>query len=246
MVYSYRGYPTVDNFWDRYHLEYPDIYDRFSLHSISAVDDIQQSLGFTGSIVLDIGSGTGLSAFRIAEYADLVVGIEPFISMRNYAIEKQKRLCINNVKFLQGVGEDLSWFSDREFDCAVSIHSLPIIWEDMGRTERDCQAMVNGCLRVVKNGGYIAIATTTPGWLWDHLVGGMTSFGEPEKKRPTEMLLEPLGFLFRDVRIVIDYGTIEEALATHGFIYGEKAIDYILDKNASKFSWSLRIFYRRV
>ena len=59
-------------------------------------------------------------------------------------------------------------------------------------------------------------------------------------------MLEPYRFTYRDARIVIDYGTVEEALATWGFIYGEKAIDYILDYQVSKFSWSLRIFHRKV
>lgn len=246
MVYTYKGYETIDGFWDRYHLEYQDIYDRFAIGSITAVDDLQVNYGFTGKRVLDIGTGTGKSAFRIAEYADSVVSIEPFVTMRSYAIEMQKQLGINNITFLEGVGEDLSQFSDKEFDCAVSIHSLPIIWEDKERTKRDCQAMVNGCLRVVKPGGYVALVSTTPGKLWDHLVGGMTSFGDPSGKGPNEELLIPLGFMYRDVRIVVDYGTIEEALSTYGFIYREKAIDYILENRVTKFSWMLRIFYRLV
>ena len=228
MVYFYRGCKTIDGFWDRHHLEFQDVYDRFSLHSISAVDEIQKTFGFTGKRVLDIGGGTGLSAFRIAEYADSVVSIEPFIAMRNYAIERQKQLGMSNVQFMDGVGEDLSQFSNDNFDCAVSIHSLPIIWEDMERTRLDCQAMIDGCLRVVKPGGYISLASTTPGKLWDHLVGGMTSFGDPDGKGTNGELLIPLGFTYRDVRVINNYGTIEEALATHGFIYGEKAIDYIL------------------
>ena len=246
MVYTYRGYQTIDGFWDRYHFEFQDVYDRFALSSIAPVDDIQANYGFTGKRVLDIGGGTGKSAFRIAEYADSIVSIEPHIPMRSYAIEKQRRLGIKNVQIIEGVGEDLSQFSSDEFDCAVSIHSLPIVWEDMDRAKRDCQAMVEGCLRVVKAGGYISLATTTPRKLWDHLVGGMTSFGDPNIEGPTEKLLIPLGFTYRDFRVICDYGTVEEALATYGFIYGPKAIDYILDNKVTKFSWMIRIFHRNV
>ena len=98
MVYVYRGYQTIEGFWDRYHLEYQDIYDRFAIWSIAEVDDLQVNYGFTGKRVLDIGTGTGISAFRIAQYADSVVSIEPFIAMRSYAIEKQRQLGVDNVQ----------------------------------------------------------------------------------------------------------------------------------------------------
>ena len=246
MVYTHRGYVTIDGFWDRYPFEYQDIYDRFAIGSIATVDDIQVHYGLTGKRVLDIGGGTGKSAFRIAEYADSVVSIDPFIAMRSYAIDKQRQLGVRNVGFVDGIGEDLSQFSDNEFDCAVSVHGLPILWEDLERRRGDCESMVNGCLRVIRPGGFIVLVSATPGWQFDHLVGGMTSFGDPDMKGPIEELLLPHGFTYRDIRVVRDYGTVEEALATYGFIYGEKAIDYILDNSVSKLSSSLRVFHREV
>jgi hypothetical protein len=44
----------------------------------------------------------------------------------------------------------------------------------------------------------------------------------------------------------MDYGSLEEALATWGFIYGEEAIDYLLDRRTSRLTWSLRIWHREV
>jgi ubiquinone/menaquinone biosynthesis C-methylase UbiE len=146
MVYSYRGYQTIENYWDRYHLEFQDVYDRFALSSVSAVDDMQVNYGFSRKRVLDIGGGTGKSAFRIAQYANSVVSIEPYIAFLSFAIEKQKQMGINNVQFIEGIGEDLSQFKDGEFDCAVSVHSLPVIWEDTERCKNSCDALVDGCL----------------------------------------------------------------------------------------------------
>jgi hypothetical protein len=57
------------------------------------------------------------------------------------------------------------------------------------------------------------------------------------------MLLEPHGFRFRDITIVADYGSVEEAVATYGFIFGDKAIDYLLDHQTSRLQWTLRIYY---
>ena len=235
MVYSYRGYQTIENYWDRYHLESQDIYDRFALSSVSAVDDMQVNYDFTGKRVLDIGGGTGKSAFHIAKYADSVVSIEPDIAFLSFAIEKQKQLGVNNIQFIEGVGEDLSQFQDREFDCAVSVHGPPF-WADIERRKQDLNALVVGCLRVVKLGGYIALVTTTPGWMKDHKVKGINSFPDTNMKDPTAELLEHYRFTYRDVRVILDYGTMEEALATWGFIYGERAIDYIIDHQVSKFN----------
>jgi len=247
MVYSYRGSQTIDNYWDKYHLvPFLDIYDRFALSSVSAVDDMQANYGFSGKRVLDIGGGTGKSAFRIAQYANSVVSIEPLTTFLNFAIRRQKQIGVANVRFIKGIGEDLSQFKDEEFDCAVSVHSFPIIQENTERGKKSCDALVEGCLRVVRPGGYIALVSTTPGWSKDHEVGGMDSLPDPNIKGPNEELLEPHGFTYRDVRIVIDYGTMEEALATWGFIYGKQAIDYIIDYQVSRFSWSLRIFHRKV
>ena len=67
-----------------------DAYDRFALSSVSAVDDLHVNYGFSGKRVLDIGGGTGKSAFRIAQYANSVVSIEPITAFLNFAIKKTK------------------------------------------------------------------------------------------------------------------------------------------------------------
>ena len=74
----------------------------------------------------------------------------------------------------------------------------------------------------------------------------MNSFGDLSEPNPAEELLKPHGFITKDIRVIIDFGTVDEALATYGFIYGENAIDYIVDSKVTKFSWILRLFYRLV
>jgi len=166
--------------------------------------------------------------------------------MRTYAIDKQQKLGIDNVEFIDGTGEDLSQFSESEFDCAVSVHSLPILWEDAERVKQDCQSIVNGCLRVTKTGGYIAFVVGARDWKWDHLAGGMDACPDGSNKWSTDLILESLGFTDTYIRVINDYRTIEEALATYGFIYGAKAIDYIVDNEITKISWISRIYCRQV
>lgn len=235
----YRGYETIAEDWDRFYREYPHLYDRFALSSVHAVQELQAMVGFTGTRVLDVGSGTGKSTFELAKYADYVVGVEPWAEMRTFALHKQARLGIRNVAFVAGTGENLPAFDEHAFDHAVSVYGVPILWEDTARRRRDCDAFIHGCTRVVKPGGYIVVVSTTPGWTPDHLRHAKT------RHCTLDELLGPHGFTHRDVPVILDYGSVEEALRTYGFIYGEPAIEYLLDTRTAQLSWSIRIYYAR-
>jgi len=236
----YRGFSTLEEDWDRFYREYPHLYDRFAVSSVHAVHELQATIGFTGTRVLDVGSGTGKSTFEIAKYAEYVVGVEPWVEMRAFAIKQQARLGIRNVAFVDGTGENLPAFSENIFDHAVSVYGVPILWEDATRRRRDCDAFIRSCHRVVKPGGYIIVVSTTPGWRPDHL-----RRAKP-RRYSLDDLLGPHGFAHRDVAVVLDYGSVDEALRTYGFIYGEPAIDYLLDRQTPRLNWSLRIYVTRV
>ena len=105
-VVGHRGYATIRDFWEHY-TEFADIYDRFALSSVKAVDELERLFGFTGTRVLNLGSGTGRDSLVIAERAREVIGIEPSPAMREYAIAKQRALGVENVEFVDGVAEDL-------------------------------------------------------------------------------------------------------------------------------------------
>jgi SAM-dependent methyltransferase len=236
----YRGYETIEQDWDRFYIEYPHIYDRFAISSIHAVHELHATFKFTGMRVLDIGSGTGKSTFEIAKYANYVVGVEPWFEMRAFAINQQERLGIRNVAFIDGTGENLPEFEEDAFDYAVSVYGVPVMWEDATRRQGDCDAFIRSCNCVVKSKGHIIVVATTPDWKPDHL--------RRAKKRPYSLdnLLGPHDFAHRDVAVVLDYGSVDEALRTYGFIYGRKAIDFLLDNQTSRLNWSLRIYSKRL
>jgi ubiquinone/menaquinone biosynthesis C-methylase UbiE len=212
----YRGYEIIEQDWDRFYIEYPHIYDRFAISSIHAVHKLHAMFGFTGTRVLDIGSGTGKSTFEIAKYADYVVGVEPWVEMRAFAINQQERLDIRNVAFIDGTGESLPAFEEDAFNHAVSVYGIPILWEDATRRQGDCDAFIRSCHRVVKSKGYIIVVATTPDWTPDHR--------RRTKNPPYSLddLLGPHEFTHRDVTVVLDYGSVEEALRTYGFIFWTK------------------------
>ena len=237
IVHRHRGYPTLPGYWERFYRDDPELYDRFALSSVHAVAEMDALFGFADTNVLVLSAGTGRDAFEIAARARSVVGIEPSAAMREYAIHKQRRLGVANLEFLEGVGEDLSHLPDDSFDRVVSVHGVPFP-EDAER------AVVRGCLRVVRRGGHIAFVSTTPGWQMDHeRTPPRDASAAPDF---LEEYLGPFGFRARDVVVEMDYGSVDEALATWGYIYGEEAIDYLLDRRTSRLTWSLRIWHRGV
>jgi SAM-dependent methyltransferase len=76
---------------------------------------MQAMVGFTGTRALDVGSGTGKSTFEIVKYANHVVGVEPWVEMRTFAVKIQERQGIRNVAFVDGTGENLPPFEKHTF-----------------------------------------------------------------------------------------------------------------------------------
>jgi len=237
-IRSHRGYPTpVGSFWEAYP-EHPELYDRFALSTLYAVPIVHELVDFRSARVLDVASGTGKNAIEHAKIARWVIGIEPMPKMRDYAIARAASLGIANVEFRDGIAEDLSAFSDDTFDVVTSMHGAPFPWDTERRFLRESE-------RVVRKGGHIVIVGTTPSWRPQHLRGSDSDFGNTEVLRVMGEL-ERFGFVHRDVVVDMEYGTQQEALETFGFIYGPHAIDYILDRGASRLEWSLRIYTRTV
>ena len=58
--------------------------------------------------------------------------------------------------------------------------------------------------------------------------------------------MQRLGFAYRDIEFKADYGSVAEAVATYGFIYGRKAIDYLVAHNKRSIRWKPRLYYQQV
>ena len=242
-VIGHRGYPAIRDFWEHY-TEFADLYDRFALSSVKAVEELDRIFGFARARVLNIASGSGRDSFAIARSARHVIGVEPSHEMREYALEAKRRRGADNVDFVDGIAEDLRAFADAQFDRALSIHAAPFPWDTDA-------AAVREALRVVRAGGYVAVVSTTPGWRLEH--ERVDAAAPPPPPGPADAApdfleehLRPYRFTPHDALVELDYGSVAEALATWGCIYGEDAIDYLLDRQKSVLTWSLRIWYRQV
>lgn len=229
----YRGWATIRGDWDRFYREFPGLYDRFALSTVLVAKEMHKLVDFTGTRVLVLASGTGKDAFEIAQHAGHVIGIEPWIEMRGFAIAKQQRLGVRNIDFVDGIAEDLSRFADGEFDRCISVQGAPFPWSN--------KAFVGGCLRVVRPSGYVAFGGTR-GSSSAHMRGST----DPSPPPRDNELLTHFGFVRYDVPATLDFGSVEEALATWGFIYGDDAIDYLIDEPAPSLHVRLVIHYREV
>src|SRR6185436_3370370 len=124
-------------------------YERISLHLGDAIDHAINRLSpRAGERILDLGTGTGLAARRIAALGAKVTGIDLGAEL----IEAAKRLA-PGVDFRVGDAEQLS-FDDGSFDAAVSTFGIMFV----NRPEAAAAELA----RVVRPGGRIAVVSWTP------------------------------------------------------------------------------------
>jgi len=236
---------TLEGDWDRFYLEYPDVYDRFALTSVSSVASLGEMFDLDGKCVVDVGSGTGRSTFELAKHARFVVGLEPWDPMREFSVRKAWSMGIQNVAFVNGIAEKLP-FGDNSADHIVSVYSFPFWFVDAGQEGQAlAKRFVADALRIVRAGGYIIIVGSAPSWDAGELTHILWSRADGAE-RVNGLMTEILGFERQDIFVVADYGSLQEAVETYGFIYGQRAIDYLIANNKSSIQWKLRIHYRKV
>ena len=99
--------------------------------------------------ILDIGVAVGHSLLPIAQaFPDAeVIAVDVSAPMLRYAHARAKSLNVNNIKFIQMNGEDLSAFTDQSFDwvqSSIFLHEL---------SSKSLPKILSECYRVLKPGG---------------------------------------------------------------------------------------------
>jgi ubiquinone/menaquinone biosynthesis C-methylase UbiE len=229
---------TIDNRWDILYRDYPEVYEEWAqieMHP-AAVDVINRHFPLAGKVVADVGSGTGNSTLKLARYAALVIGIEPEASMRAIAMARQRERQIANVRFQEGTAESLP-LPDRSVDVVMAITCA----------SPNVAAFAAESQRAVKSGGWVIRADVAPGWYGGELAPIIS--GKPRDETPApgsrDEILAGLGYEHMDFTMDQDYGTVEKAVRTYGFIFGQRAIDYIREHNQTTIRWKGRIHYKR-
>jgi ubiquinone/menaquinone biosynthesis C-methylase UbiE len=233
---------TIENQWDIFYRDYPEIYDRFGkvIKQPTAVQEINRHFPLAGMNILDVGSGTGLSTIELAQYAGSVVGIEPEAAMRAIADEEARKLGKTNVRFLQGWAEALP-IETQSVDMVVAI-TLASLYTEEGIT-----GFAREAERVVKTGGVVLTVNIASKWYGGEL--SEVIMGMPRDRMELDLpdkLFPELGYSLIEFFASQDYGTVENCVQTYGFIFGKKAIDYICAHHKTIITWKINIHYKRV
>jgi ubiquinone/menaquinone biosynthesis C-methylase UbiE len=233
---------TIENQWDILFRDYPEMYDRFGRipKQPTCVEVINQHFPLRNKTVIDVGSGSGISSFELAEHADHVIGIEPVASMINPAVQVAQDRHISNVEFLLGRAENLPLGSGSvDVVVAAFLQSL--------YSEENVLRFAQESERVVRKGGAILAANNASRWYGGELAPIIWGKSRREMKiNLRDRVFRKLGYGHIDFFSIQDYGTVENTVKTYGFIFGKNAIDYIRKHKKTAIKWKTRIDFKIV
>lgn len=116
---------------------HPDLSDRFALSTVGLGEELAGTFDPTGSIVVDVGAGTGRLTRAVARAARQVIAIDAYRSVLDFgsaALGSQRNVC-----YLQGDARRLPLRDD-------SVDHVVCAWAELDRAEAH---------RVVRAGGFV-------------------------------------------------------------------------------------------
>ncbi len=240
-------YPTVENDWEKLSAEHPDIYERFAnTPNDGALDQaMREIVSFEGKIVLDLGAGTGQYAFGFINEAYRILGMEVDPDLLEFDRQVIAERGYTNIIPFHGVANDLP-MNDEVVDLALAVTVAP--WDPdplmrLGLRKR----MVEETLRVLKPGGVFIVVTVPEGAYGGELAPII--FDDPallpNNSDWDAQLVEDFGFQFKEIESVSDYGSVENAVATYGFIFGRSAIRHLLAHHQQTITWRYRLLWKQ-
>jgi ubiquinone/menaquinone biosynthesis C-methylase UbiE len=227
---------TVENRWDLLYSDYPEVYREFASVAGKPPKQVHELFDFEAKVVVDAGSGTGRSTFRVAPMANQVYGLELEASMLSVAQRELKKRHLTNVSFLRGDARSMP-LKDDAVDIVMGI-TLAIYPPEGFRD------FVREATRVVRDGGLVVTEDVAPGWYGGELSRVIRNRNELQFL--DRLLVKEFGFGHKDVYSTSEYGSVAKMLRTYGFIFGKNAIDYIIDHEKTSIKWKNRYHYKVV
>lgn len=199
------------------------------------IEKLNGHFRFAGKKMADIGSGTGVSTTRLAQYADSIVEIEE--AMNVIALSKIQALGIRNVQFMPGDAERIP-LRDRSVDIAIAVTLAG----------GDIRKVADEMERITKAGGVVIRIDCAPGWYGGELNPVITNSERDEstKKGSRNEILPARGYEVMDFLLDQDYGTVEKAIETYGFIQGKAVIDHIRANGVTSIKWKMRVHFKHI
>lgn len=225
-----KKYPeTIEHRWDILYRDYPEVYDRFASfpYSPRPVDVLNSRFNLKDKVIVDNGAGSGRSAIAMSTYAKEIIGVEPEAAMRLLATERVASLGIRNVRFVEGNGQ---------------VIPLPDGSADIFTSFTAGVQSIQEAKRVLRHPGLIVSLDIAPDKYGGDLDEELNHF-DPELQTYSDFLVKMNGFSYEDFESVQEYGTVENIVATYGFIFGHKAIERLKAEGKTSIRWTLRIHY---
>ena len=181
--------------------------------------------------VADVGSGSGLSTFDLAEHASFVVGIESEDVIRNLAIEYAEKRGIKNVEFVKGLPHKTS-LNSNSMDVVIGFAS-PIDYKES--------------TRIIKRDGVIISITVLPK-LYSEGLDSITigKKRNSEAEREAYKNLVDLNFKHKEFYQIQEYGSPQNVIETYWSLFDEKAIEHIKNHNKTSIKWKWIVYYKKV
>lgn len=242
---------SIENNWDILYQDYPEVYHRFATESVrepSLIAIVNDMFELHNKVVLDIGSGTGSSTFGWAKYAKSVIGIEPNSAMLRIAQEELKGRDAGNIIFIQGRAQNIPLKAD-SVDVAIFVTSIPIYHPEISEMEENAKRLIKEVSRVIRTSGFIISVDIAPFWYGGELarviLGRSRRTPENIEGNVSYILVEKLYFKYKDFFQTQKFKSMQDILETYGFIFGKKAIQYLIKHQKTTVKWKFRVYYKR-
>ena len=234
---------------------YPDLYHNFALSTVCLTTELPKLIYLNGLAIADIGAGTGRSSIGLAGYARHVSAFDAYASVVDFGRKAVQAAGCSNVEYRLADRAALP-LPNASMDAVMASWAVLDIYE---------------AYRVLKPGGWLIQMGCVPGAMcgalaptlqssYPALLNGALPAGQLDelldpKYPPADFVMShapgidvPLvdGMHVHDFTSVSDYGSVAEAMAIFGRIYGPKAAEYLRSHNTSALASRLRISYGRV
>jgi len=232
---------TLEGRWDILYRDYPEVYEEFASTGWTPNEHnhLYNKFDLKGKQIVDIGSGTGKSTFSLAPYAKFIIGVEPEKGMRDIAIKEAAEKGITNVRFTEGVAENIPLpYDSVDYVTAITTVLIP--------PEEAIPRFIEEAVRVVKPGGTIVYLGVPPGFYGGDLDHVIQDAWANEKGPIADNEWKKAGFSCEDYEVEQDYGTLDKIIGIYGFIFGMNAINYLREYNKTTITWRYRWYFKTV
>jgi ubiquinone/menaquinone biosynthesis C-methylase UbiE len=229
---------------------HPDLYDQFALSTVGLVTELGRLVDLRDGTVVEVGAGTGRASLGLAVLSRRVIAIDAYASVLQYGRRVAGSDGVRNVSHVIGDRDALPLRS-------ASADAVLSVWAGINHSE---------AARVLRPGGLLVEMGPAPGALCGELtavladcypeliteVAPATDFIVGSQARDETLRIAswhgvPVhgGVHRHDFTDATDYGSIDEAAAILGRMYGPSASRYVRDREQATLTWRLRIAYAR-